>query len=240
MTEENKKVDESTSKSAEELAAEAKTAEETLYKDKENQPTEEEKAAAEKKAEEDAAAAKEKEEADEAAKKKEEEEKKEEKKEVPEKYEIKIPEKSMISDAQLEKIESRCRDRGFSNEEAQAEVEAVNSTVEEAISISQEESKKELENLAKVEWPKQVKEDKEIGGDNYEENCELSKRVLDKFGTEKFKDFLDDSGFGNHPEVIRVFSRLGKLMSDDKLVFKGSGEGKEEKKIEDTFYDKTE
>ena len=180
------------------------------------------------------------------AEKKEAEEKaaaekeKEVEKVVPEKYEIKIPEKSLITDDQLGKIESFAKDRGFSNEEAQAMVESVNTTVENSLNLFQEEQVKQVKELTQVEWPKLAKEDTEIGGDDFEKNCELSKRITTKYGSEEFNKLLVDQGYGNHPEFIRFTTKLGKLMSDDELVFRSSNEERDEKETADVLYDKTE
>ena len=52
----------------------------------------------------------------------------------------------------------------------------------------------------------------------FNESIELSKRVIDKFGSQELKQQLDATGFGNHPELVRIFSKIGKAMGDDKLV----------------------
>jgi hypothetical protein len=54
-------------------------------------------------------------------------------------------------------------------------------------------------------------------GRDYEQNLGLAKAVLERFGTEEDADFLEASGLGNDPELIRLLHRLGeKLQSAGK------------------------
>ena len=75
---------------------------------------------------------------------------------------------------------------------------------------------------ARAEWVDQVRADKEIGGDKLAPNLALAKRALDSFGSPALAELMDASGLGNHPEVIRAFVKIGKAISDDKLVTGGS------------------
>ncbi len=71
---------------------------------------------------------------------------------------------------------------------------------------------------AAVAWQEASKADKEFGGDSLDENMGLAKKALDTFGTPELKTLLDQSGLGNHPEIIRAFYRAGKAISEDRLV----------------------
>ena len=130
-------------------------------------------------------------------------------------------------------------------------VEQVNGTVDEAVNLYVEAAEETLKELVEVTWPKAAQEDKEIGGvggKDLEKNCELAKRAAKATCSEKLFNLLDPktkenpegTGYGSHPELVRLFLKLGKMMSDDELVFKGLGSEKQEKAVEDVFYDKTE
>lgn len=67
-------------------------------------------------------------------------------------------------------------------------------------------------------WEEVVKLDKELGGAKLEENLGAATRALESFGSAELKTVLAKSGFGSHPEVIRFFSKVGKLIGDDVLV----------------------
>lgn len=132
---------------------------------------------------------------------------------VPEKYDLKLPEGSSLDAGFVEKTAAFAKERGFSQEQAQALLDRDNSIVKDVYDSQKN-------NLAQksVEWAAAVKADKELGGEKVNENVEIAKRVIDKYGSEDLKKELNLTGFGNHPEVIRIFSKLGKAMQEDKMV----------------------
>ncbi len=71
---------------------------------------------------------------------------------------------------------------------------------------------------ARIEWAETAKTDKEFGGENLAENLGTAKKALDAFATPELRALLEQSGLGNHPEVIRVFYRAGKAISEDRFV----------------------
>lgn len=169
-----------------------------------------------------------------AAEKKAEEAPKPEVKKTPEKYELKLPEGSKLDAKHLEKIEAEAKARGLSNEDAQALVNRDNQLLAD-YNQKQEVQLKETT----AQWFLQSKEDKELGGENFAQNAELAKRVVTKFGTEAFQKALESTGFANHPELFRVFYRIGKAMKDDQLVIPGAQSGAQEKTIAEKLYGKT-
>jgi hypothetical protein len=71
---------------------------------------------------------------------------------------------------------------------------------------------------ATAQWVEQVKTDKELGGEALNANLATAKAALNKFGSPELTKLLDESRLGNHPEVIRLFHRVGKAIGDDSLV----------------------
>lgn len=139
---------------------------------------------------------------------------------VPEKYDLKKPKDSALSDAQLEKLSSYAKEKGFSNEQAQSLLERESEAVSAYIS-----DLKETQSKMTTQWFEQAQKDTELGGDAFKENAELAKRVVAKFGTDEFRKELDKTGLGNHPELLRIFSRVGKAMAEDKLILAGEQVG---------------
>lgn len=71
-------------------------------------------------------------------------------------------------------------------------------------------------------WTEAVKSDKELGGDKLAENLGVARKALDAFGTPELRDVLNATGFGNHPEVIKAFYKIGKAISEDRFVTGGA------------------
>jgi len=78
---------------------------------------------------------------------------------------------------------------------------------------------------ARTQWAEASNTDKEFGGEKLAENLAVAKVALDKFGSPELKQLLNDSGLGNHPEVIRFFYRAGRAISDDRVIGGGNGPG---------------
>ncbi|WP_088158082.1 hypothetical protein [Achromobacter xylosoxidans] len=79
-------------------------------------------------------------------------------------------------------------------------------------------------------WADAAKADKEYGGEAFAENLGAAKKALDSFGTPELRTLLNESGIGNHPEVIRFMVRAGKAISSDTFVAgdrSASGAGKD-------------
>jgi hypothetical protein len=86
-------------------------------------------------------------------------------------------------------------------------------------------------------WAEETRADKELGGEKLGENLAVAKRALDTFGSPELKKLLNESGLGNHPELIRMLHKAGKTISEDKFVGgKGGGQTGSEKPIHERMY----
>jgi hypothetical protein len=135
----------------------------------------------------------------------------------PESYELKLPEGSKLSKAQADEIAAYAKEQGLSQEQAQKQLERESKLVEgfEAKSLEQLQE-------ATVQWLETCKTDKEVGGETFQRNAELAKRVVSRFGTPEFKAELERTGLGNHPELFRFCKRIGESMSDDQFIMPGT------------------
>lgn len=59
-------------------------------------------------------------------------------------------------------------------------------------------------------------------GREFDGNLNYAFKAIEAFGTPELREYLDESGMGNDPRMIRAFSTIGKKMLDDSFV---SGEG---------------
>lgn len=150
---------------------------------------------------------------------------------IPEKYDLKMPKESYLDESVVDNLAEWAKKNNLTNAEAQAVLERENGLRAAIVKGHQE----ELDNSA-ASWLEESKSDGEIGGDNFNETVALAKRVVDKFATPALIKALNESGLGNHPEVIRVFKRIGEHLKDDGLVLANSDLGKQERNLEDIFY----
>lgn len=141
--------------------------------------------------------------------------KKEEKPVVPEKYEFKAPEGVEQLDPQaLAVFEPIAKELGLSQEQAQ-----------KLVDIYPQIQQQQAEAWSKqvTDWGDQVKADKEIGGDKLTASVGQAQKALDQFGTPALREYLESSGLGNHPELVRAFAKVGKMMSEDKIIMPNQG-----------------
>lgn len=139
---------------------------------------------------------------------------------VPEKYDLKLPDGSALDAAHLDSLSTYAKELGLSQEQAQKFVER-----DAALVGSIRERDQAKWNDMVKNWGEQSKQDPEIGGEKFTVNAQAAQRALDKFGTPALRKMLNDTGAGNHPELVRVFARIGQAIADDKIVT-GSNGGK--------------
>ena len=77
------------------------------------------------------------------------------------------------------------------------------------------ESRVDAFNQLMNDWQEQSKNDKELGGDKFDENVKIAQVAIAKFGTPELKQLLEEHGVGNHPELIRFMVKVGKLTAED-------------------------
>lgn len=151
---------------------------------------------------------------------------------VPEKYELKPVDGSPVDAKYLESFQTYAKEKGMTQEQAQQLFER------ETFAVSEYASKLDSEFEAqKSQWIEAVKKDPEIGGDHFQQNVELAHRALERFGAPSFVKELDASGYGNHPELVRVFARIGKALSEDRFIDPGANTGGK-RSMEEIFYGK--
>lgn len=83
------------------------------------------------------------------------------------------------------------------------------------------------ENTTQNEWVNEVRSDPEMGGPRYEETVRDAGRAVEVFGDDEFRALMDESGFGNHPAMVRMFARIGALIGEGRGV-RGTHTGPQE------------
>ena len=138
------------------------------------------------------------------------------------KYEaFNIPDGQGVDEEKLSKFTEAATAAKLSQEDAQSFVDLYVDAVKEA---GEEHVKAWADVQAK--WVNDAKEDKEIGGDKFQETIVTAKTALKVLGNEQLIEALNVTGMGNHPEFIRFFAKVGRAIGEDGVHF-GRGEAKE-------------
>ena len=145
-------------------------------------------------------------------------------------FELKLPENSLLDQSKVNEVIAYAKAKGLSNEQAQDLLNREDATLKTFLDAQNEQ-------LAKTsqEWKQQAMSDKEIGGPEFNKNVELAHRAIKQYGNETLINYLNESGLGNHPDVVRMFMRIGKAMADDKIITSTS-KSTVSKSLEEVFY----
>lgn len=149
---------------------------------------------------------------------------------VPEKYDLKLSEGSLLDSRTVDKVAAIARERGLSNEDAQAQLAEIEGTAMK-------------ERNAQVdEWNAALKSDKDLGGANYVGTQE----AIQRYGTflkEKYPDvhsMLEKTGYASNPAIAKYLRDRGKRMAEDSHQPGNAGvKPKEKPPIEERLYGKT-
>lgn len=132
---------------------------------------------------------------------------------VPEKYDLKPPKDSPLEAGDVERIAAYAKAQGLSQEEASKLLERDH----QSLAAYADRQKQKWEET-RSGWIDTIKSDKELGGDNMPKVAEVARRVIDRYASQSLRDALNETGFGNHPELVRVFYRIGKEMANDETI----------------------
>ncbi|HFP9250564.1 TPA: peptidase [Raoultella ornithinolytica] len=132
---------------------------------------------------------------------------------APEKYEFKAGEGVELDSGAMADFEPVARELNLTNEQAQKLVDVYPKILAGVQQRQVEAWQKQTEG-----WAETVKADKEVGGDKLTSNLSAAQRALDQFGTPELREYLDGTGLGNHPELVKAFIKVGKAMSEDGVI----------------------
>ena len=135
---------------------------------------------------------------------------------APEKYEFALEgvdlDKEMLTEA-----EPLLREFNLDNDQANKLLPVANKLVER----TREGVVQQITDLAaqqKADWLSIAKADETIGGAKWDNSLHLAAKAFDALGFKEghpFRQALDETGFGNHRDMIFAFSKVGEMVGED-------------------------
>lgn len=138
----------------------------------------------------------------------------------PDAYQFKAPEGLAYTEATTKAFADVAKEAGLSQEAAQTIYSKMGTFL----------AQKQAADVAAVHdaWAAAAKGDKEIGGDKLDATVADAKAAVQRFGGDAATRALNETGLGNHPEIIRMMARIGRAIKEDTLEGAAKGEaGKE-------------
>ncbi len=151
---------------------------------------------------------------------------------VPEAYAFKdLPEGYAMTDEQLAEVSPLFKELGLTQEQADKLV-----AFDAKRALAAEQAGLEQRQGLVTGWEKSLREDAAFGGANFDANVGVAQKALAQFGTPELSTMLKESGLGSHPEVVRLFHRIGQQLAEGQLH---SGSGNNTRKSDaEVFYGK--
>jgi len=138
---------------------------------------------------------------------------------APEKYDFKVPEGMTVDDKIVQQFEPIAREHNLSNEAVQALVDFEAARVKSAGEAQAADLKTERELWAKEQqkWITDLKADPDFGGAKHNEAVQASHKAIGAFADKDFVEWAKETGMGNFPPLVKLLSRIGRAMGEDKV-----------------------
>jgi hypothetical protein len=144
---------------------------------------------------------------------------------VPDAYEFKFGDKQTVDADVLKEFGEVAKGLKLTQEEAQKVAEL-------GPKLSAKFAEAQVKQLEAIQsdWKTQSEKDPELSGTDgksLDANLAIAKKALDAFDNKgELSKLLADTGFGNHPAILRAFLKIGKQISPDSIVPGGDGGSK--------------
>lgn len=130
---------------------------------------------------------------------------------APEEYaEFTAPEGTELGETVMAEFKAAAKELNLSQDAAQAMLDKVMPSMRSSYETQIE--------TAKTTWAEASTADSEFGGEQLNQNVATAKRALDTYGSDNLRGLLNETGLGNHPEVIRMLWKVGQTLNEDGVV----------------------
>lgn len=135
---------------------------------------------------------------------------------APEHYVLKNANGEDVEPQELEMMSRMFKDVNLSQEQAQK----LYSAYEKEQGSFIEQSQKEF-NKMRDDWFNQTISDPQLGGQNIGQTKLCIKRVMQQCGNKELSEFLNKSGLGFNPAMVRFMTKVGELLGNDNRFVTG-------------------
>jgi hypothetical protein len=110
----------------------------------------------------------------------------------------------------VEDFKKKAHENGMTNEAARKMAEwykEIELKQQEAYRVSRE-----------AQADQNILELKKEFGVRFDDEVKNARKALDAYTDKAFKQYMDDTGLGNHPALVKAFAKIGRELSEDRLV----------------------
>ncbi len=147
---------------------------------------------------------------------------------LPENYALTVPDGMRLEPGQMQAFERQARELGLTGAQAQKLLETAHGNRTEA-------ARRHAEQVER--WAEECRNDPEIGGTRFDENVGLANAALKRFDPDgRITKILNETGYGNHPDVVRLFFGIGRGIAEDAAPSGSGGAQAPELSLPDRLY----
>lgn len=146
-------------------------------------------------------------------------------------YDLKMPDGVNLDAEMLAALGPEFKELGLSNRDAQR-------LADKFIAAQTARMTKQAEDWAATTqgWVDEARRDPEIGGAKWDASAAAAAGVVDRFGSPGLREYLNASGAGNHPELIRLLAKVGAAIGEDNPALSESPGGGGKQDAASTLY----
>jgi len=138
---------------------------------------------------------------------------------------LSAPEGTALDPADIEAATPLLRSFGVADDRAQeflnGAAPVIGGIVERALSAASAQLETQRAETVRT-WADQARADAEIGGARFDQTVASATLARDRLFSPEFKTFLDETGLGNHPEMIRGLAKAGAQLEQGS-IHRGEG-----------------
>lgn len=147
--------------------------------------------------------------------------------------ELNLPDGFEMNDEALTSLLETAKDKKWSQEEVQAQVDAGAKLIQDA--FAKEDAQAEA---LRKEWRDEIAKDPDIGGDKLEAAKAAGKAAIMHYGGEEALKVFDQTALADNPHVARMLAKIGADLAEDTTISGGKSEG-DGKSAAQILFDKT-
>jgi hypothetical protein len=150
-------------------------------------------------------------------------------------FKLELNKESLLDNSNVEDVVSFAKENNLTKDQAQ---QLLSKQEELLVKYAQSELDKYEAQLDA--WREEVIKDPVMGGDNLKKTTENARRAVKAFGDDQFINLLNETGYGDNPEVVKFLSKIGALMEDDNLILPSAKAERQNKPMHEYFYGSNE
>lgn len=131
-------------------------------------------------------------------------------------YTITLADGALLDKSGIDRLTEVAKTHQIAPEAAQAVAELMDKALQDAKATTEAQFQ-----ALRAAWVDQIKADAEMGQGQYDANMARVRNALDRYASPELRSALDTTGLGDHPELVRFLSKIGRAMSEDGEILRG-------------------